>query len=73
MLVLTRRTGETVIIGDPKKPEKCIEVQVVEAHGDQVQIGINAPRSVTVDRKEVWEDKQQEGRAGTQAAPPAHG
>ena len=63
MLVLTRRIGETVIIGDPKKPEKCIEVQVVEAHGDQVRIGINAPHSVTVDRKEICEDKRRQTAA----------
>ena len=39
MLVLTRRTDETIMIGDPKKPEECIEVVVVEVRGDQVRMG----------------------------------
>ena len=60
MLVLTRRTDETIMIGDPKKPEECIEVVVVEVRGDQVRIGIQAPRETTVDRKEIWEQKQEE-------------
>jgi len=73
MLVLTRRLDQSLMIGDPKKPDECIEVTVTGVKGDEVRIGVNAPRAVTVDRKEIWEDKQQEGRAGTQAAPPAHG
>ena len=60
MLVLTRRTDETIIIGDPKKPEECIEVVVVEVRGDQVRIGVQAPRAVTVDRAEVWVQKRTE-------------
>ncbi len=63
MLVLTRRVGQTIMIGDPKKPEDCYEVQVVEAHGDQVRIGVNAPRDVSVDRSEIWEQKRQEKQA----------
>lgn len=58
MLVLTRRTDETIMIGDPKKPEECIEVVVVEVRGDQVRIGVQAPRAVTVDRLEVWVQKR---------------
>ena len=60
MLVLTRRTDETIMIGDPKKPEECIEVTVTGVKGDEVRIGVNAPRAVAVDRKEVWEQKQGE-------------
>ena len=60
MLVLTRRTDETIMIGDPKKPEECIEVVVVEVRGDQVRLGVQAPRETTVDRKEIWEQKQEE-------------
>ena len=60
MLVLTRRVDGSIIIGDPKTPEKCIEVTVVEVRGDQVRIGVQAPRSVSVDRKEIWEQKQKE-------------
>ena len=39
MLVLTRRLNQAILIGDPKKPEECIEVTVVEVKGDQVRIG----------------------------------
>ena len=65
MLVLTRRLEQSIIIGDPKKPDECIEVQVVEVRGDQVRLGVRAPRSVVVDRKEVWEQKRQEKAAAT--------
>ena len=60
MLVLTRRTDETIMIGDPKKPEECIEVTVSGVKGDQVRIGVQAPRSVTVNRTKIWEQKRQE-------------
>ena len=60
MLVLTRRVDQSIIIGDPRKPEECIEVVVVEVRGDQVRIGVQAPRETTVDRKEIWEQKQEE-------------
>ncbi len=63
MLVLTRRLDQSIIIGDPQKPEECIEVVVVEVRGDQVRLGVKAPRSVTVDRKEIWEDKQRKKAA----------
>ena len=68
MLVLTRRLDQSIMIGDPKTPEECIEVQVVEVRGDQVRIGVQAPRSVSVDRKEIWEDKQRE-RSGRSTRP----
>ena len=67
MLVLTRRVGESIMIGDPKKPEECIEVVVVEVRGDQVRLGVQAPRAVSVDRLETWEQKRTERRA--EAAP----
>ena len=57
MLILTRRTDQSIVIGDPQKPEECIEV-VVEVPGDQVRLGVQAPRSVAVDRLEIWEKKQ---------------
>jgi carbon storage regulator len=47
MLVLTRRTGESIVIGDQ------IVVTVLEVRSDQVRIGIEAPRSVQVHREEV--------------------
>lgn len=47
MLILTRRPGETLKIGDN------IEVTVMEVNGNQVRIGINAPRNVAIDRQEI--------------------
>jgi carbon storage regulator len=50
MLVLTRRVGESILIGDE------IVVTVLELNRDQVRIGIRAPRSVTVHREEVYQE-----------------
>jgi carbon storage regulator len=49
MLVLTRKVGENIIIGDN------IRVTIVSIDGGKVRIGIDAPRDVTVDRQEVHE------------------
>jgi carbon storage regulator len=65
MLILTRRPGETLRIGDD------IEVTVVAVHGSQVRIGINAPRDVAVDREEIAERKRREGTSGRPPAPTA--
>ncbi len=48
MLVLTRRANQSIIIGDD------VVVTVLEVRGDQVRIGITAPRNVTVHREEVY-------------------
>lgn len=52
MLVLTRRINERIIIGDD------IIVTVLEVHGDQVRIGIDAPRDIKVFREEVLKRDQ---------------
>jgi carbon storage regulator len=58
MLVLCRRTSESLLIGDE------VTVTVLAVKGNQVRFGIAAPRDVSVDRQEVWERKQeQEGGA----------
>jgi len=65
MLVLTRRLNQSIKIGDD------IEITVVEVRGDQVRIGVAAPRTVTVHRKEVYLQIQQENLAAAAASPDA--
>ena len=54
MLILTRRVGETLMIGDG------VTVTVVAIAGNQVRVGINAPKEVEVHREEVYERVQAE-------------
>jgi carbon storage regulator len=54
MLILTRRIGETLTIG----PD--VRITVLSHHGNQVKIGIRAPKNVAVHREEVFERIQQE-------------
>jgi carbon storage regulator len=49
MLILTRRVGETLTIGD------AVTVTVVAVKGDKVRLGINAPKDVAVHREEIFE------------------
>ncbi len=54
MLVLTRKVNQAIVIGDG------IEVVVLEVRGEQVRLGIKAPRNVTVHRQEIFEQIQEE-------------
>ena len=65
MLILTRRVGESVVIGDD------IVVTVVEVRGDSVRIGIQAPRSVDVHREEVYEELRRTNESAASPAPDA--
>jgi carbon storage regulator len=57
MLVLTRNTGQSIMIGDE------VEITVLAVMGDKVRIGISAPRAIPVFRKEVWLQIREEGEA----------
>lgn len=61
MLVLTRKPGETVMLGED------IQVKIVSVDGDQVKIGIEAPRALKIYRREVYEAIQQENEAALEA------
>jgi carbon storage regulator len=57
VLILSRKVNERIVIGDE------IEVAVVEIRGDQVKLGIVAPQNVTVHRREVFDQIQEENKA----------
>ena len=70
MLVLTRRANQSIMIGDD------VVVTVLDVRGDQVRIGIKAPRSVDVHREEVFVALQRNGGRGQldpAADPSSHG
>lgn len=56
MLVLTRKVGESIIIGDN------IEVKIVAIDGDQIKVGITAPNDVKIYRDEIYKAIQEENR-----------
>lgn len=65
MLILTRRVGESVMIGDD------ITVKVVSLDGNRVRIGINAPKCIEVHREEVYEEIQRQGKPSARGDTPA--
>jgi carbon storage regulator len=61
VLVLSRRAGESIMIGDD------IVVTILETRGDIVRVGIDAPRSVTVHREEVYRELEAANRASAES------
>lgn len=62
MLVLTRRLGETIVIGDD------VVIKIVDIHGKQIRIGIEAPSEISVYRGEIYERIMLENKAAAGAA-----
>ncbi|MGA9026241.1 MAG: carbon storage regulator CsrA [Steroidobacteraceae bacterium] len=65
MLILTRRVGETVMIGNE------VTVTVLGVKGNQVRIGVNAPKDVAVHREEIYERIKREEDGDSKPAQPA--
>ncbi|MFQ5863912.1 MAG: carbon storage regulator CsrA [bacterium] len=61
MLVLTRKLGETIVIGDD------IVIKVVDIHGKQIRLGIEAPTEITIFRGEIYERIQKENKEAQNA------
>ena len=64
MLILTRRVGETLMIGDE------VSVTILGVKGNQVRVGIQAPKSVAVHREEIYKRIQREREQGEDRPPP---
>ena len=62
MLVLTRKPDQSIMVGND------IEITVLEVRGEQVRLGIRAPRTVTVHRKEVFEQIRQENQSASSSS-----
>jgi carbon storage regulator len=62
VLLITRKVGERIVLGDE------VIVEVVEIRGQTVRLGIDAPRSVSVYREEIWADVKRENEAAAAAA-----
>ncbi|TCP26032.1 carbon storage regulator CsrA [Scopulibacillus darangshiensis] len=62
MLVLTRKTNQSFMIGDD------IEVQILGIDGDQIKIGIQAPKDIDIHRKEIYLSIQEENSEAVQEA-----
>ena len=62
MLVLSRKINQSIVIGDN------IEIMLVDIRGDQIKLGINAPKTVKIFRKEVYEEVKSQNLEASQSA-----
>ncbi len=60
MLILTRKTKESIVIGNDKE----IKITVLNVRGNQVQLGIEAPKNITVHREEIYDRIQDLNKTG---------
>jgi carbon storage regulator len=63
MLVLTRKVHQSIVIGDE------VEVVVLEVRGEQVRLGIKAPKNVAVHRKEIYEQIHEDNKEASEVRP----
>ncbi len=63
MLVLSRKINQSIVIGDN------IEIMLVDIRGDQIKLGINAPRDVKIFRKEVYEEIESQNLEASKTNP----
>ena len=63
MLIITRRAGERIMVGDD------VVVEIMEIVGNSVRVGISAPRSVPVYREEIYSAVRDENQAAAEAGP----
>ena len=63
MLIITRRPGERIMLGDD------ITINVMEIVGSSVRVGVEAPRSVPIYREEIWTAVKEENKAAAAAEP----
>jgi carbon storage regulator len=63
MLVLTRKLNESIMVGDD------VKITIVDVKGDQVKLGITAPRQIAVHREEVYREIQKENQNATLSKP----
>ncbi len=64
MLILTRRVGETLMVGDD------VSITVLGVKGNQVRIGINAPKEIAVHREEIYQRIKAEQASAAESSPP---
>jgi len=68
MLALTRRIGEEIVIGDPCKPLGVI--RIVDIQGDKVRLSFDFPREMSINRRELAEQKARQGDKSNPPPPP---